>query len=77
MITLLEEARKIPIERRKKEYSREELDLAVALMNGDIAIKQAREVLNKKNTDTNYIYRLGLCIRNGISSGILKKIEYK
>lgn len=56
MNTLLEQAKNIKINRKHKSYSKEELELAKAWLNGDIHLEQVRKVMNLNSGTAIYTF---------------------
>ena len=75
--TLLERAKNFDIERAHKTVNIEEIELAVAYVNGDVTLSQARHAYQQKTNSTNYTYRMSVAIRLGISQGMIEKLTLK
>ena len=73
--TLLEKALNEP-RRSSKPVDDEELDLMIALVNGDIDMGQAARAQGKNAPHSMVLaYRAFACIRDGIAAGEIPRIE--
>jgi len=74
--TLLEKALAEPRNRYRQLFTNdEELDLALALVNGDIDMGQAARAAGVKTEASRLAYRAYACIRNAIAAGKIPRIE--
>jgi hypothetical protein len=68
--SLVERAKAIPSTQRKTSITKEEIELAVAWMKGDVTTSQVSRMMNTAPSNT--IARMGSWLREAYRSGVIK-----
>lgn len=80
MKTLLEQAKEIEIERRRRRYNQEELDLYLAWLHGEVGTIQVGKTLfpeRKSKVGASVLYAVATCLRIAIERGDIKITRIK
>ena len=77
MSTLLDKAKAVPTQRPGRvnvsESLHEECELAIALLSGEVAVKQATQALSiESRSNVTVAYRLFKALGDGVKAGIVK-----
>jgi hypothetical protein len=75
--SLLEIAKSFEPKKRNGHFSDDEMELAVAYVNGEVNTAQIRKAFEAKGYHRNYLYRMSAVIRAGVASGRIEPLILK
>ncbi|HEA46436.1 MAG TPA: hypothetical protein ENH99_01505 [Candidatus Pacearchaeota archaeon] len=72
--TLLEKAKDVPIDKKQSRLpvTDEEIDLAIAFLEGEITHRQATQVIFGETKGKSFYFKIGSIIRKGVVQGKIK-----
>ncbi|MDD2869631.1 hypothetical protein [Neomegalonema sp.] len=71
-MNLLEKAMSAKPERKTKIASQEEIDLALAWIQGKVTATQVNIAYTDSRTSTHYLYRMAIALRTAFNNGQIK-----
>ena len=77
MKSLIEKALSYPAKEYTKKEREGELELAIEYFNGRVTATQVRKAFGGGTTNSNYLYRMTVAVKNAIRSGKLDRLVMK